>query len=464
MRNFDLVVIGGGPGGYEAAIRASQLGMKTALIEQNKIGGTCLNRGCIPTKVLLHTAEVYHEASTANELGLNFGPLSYDMNAIHARKAEVCATLRTGVEGLLKANGVEVINAHGVVGENGMVMAGEEELKADKILIAAGSKPARPPIPGLTLPGVVTSDEILEGEPIDYKSLTIIGGGVIGVELAGFYAALGCKVTIVEALERLVPTLDREISQSLSMIFKKRGIDVNCGSMVSEIVEGENGLVTKFTAKGAEKQVESQGVLVCIGRRACTEGLFMEGVQPEMNRGMLIVNDKFETSIPGVYAIGDVIGGIQLAHKASAEGLAAVEMMCGNENHTDLTLVPSCLYTSPEVACVGITADQAKQEGIAVKTAKYVMSGNGKSIITREERGFVKLVLDAETEKVLGIQMMCARATDLISEWTNIIANGMTKSDLLKGMRPHPTYCEGLTEMLEAVDGKAIHAMPAKKR
>ena len=190
----------------------------------------------------------------------------------------------------------------------------------------------------------------------------------------------------------------------------------------------------------------------------------MEGVQPEMNRGMLIVNDKFETSIPGVYAIGDVIGGIQLAHKASAEGLAAVEMMCGNENHTDLTLVPSCLYTSPEVACVGITADQAKQDGIAVKTAKYVMSGNGKSIITREERGFVKLVLDAETEKVLGIQMMCARATDLISEWTNIIANGMTKSDLLKGIRPHPTYCEGLTEMLEAVDGKAIHVMPAKKR
>ena len=248
------------------------------------------------------------------------------------------------------------------------------------------------------------------------------------------------------------------------MIFKKRGIDVNCNSMVSEIVEGEGGLVTKFTAKGVEKEVTSQGVLVCIGRRACTEGLFMEGVQPEMNRGMLVVNDKFETTLPGVYAIGDVIGGIQLAHKASAEGLAAVEMMCGNESHTDLSLVPSCLYTSPEVACVGITADQAKAEGIAVKTAKYVMSGNGKSIITREERGFIKAVFDAETEKVLGIQMMCARATDLISEWTNIIANGLTKSDLLKGMRPHPTYCEGITEMLEAVDGKAIHVMPARKR
>ena len=357
MKNYDLIVVGGGPGGYEAAIRASQLGMKTALVEQNKIGGTCLNRGCVPTKVLLHTAEVYHEAHTANELGLNFGQLSYDINAIHARKADVCATLRTGVEGLLKANGVEVINARGVIGENGIVMAGDEELKADKVLLAVGSKPARPPIPGLTLPGVVTSDEILEGEPIDYKSLTIIGGGVIGVELAGFYAALGCKVTIVEALERLVPTLDREISQNLAMIFKKRGIEVNCSSMVSEIAEGEGGLVTKFTAKGVEKEVTSQGVLVCIGRRACTEGLFMEGVQPEMNRGMLVVNDKFETTIPGVYAVGDVIGGIQLAHKASAEGLATVEMMCGNDNHTDLSLVPSCLYTSPEVACIGITAD-----------------------------------------------------------------------------------------------------------
>ncbi|MBR4879652.1 MAG: dihydrolipoyl dehydrogenase, partial [Clostridia bacterium] len=396
MKNFDLIVVGGGPGGYEAAIRGAQLGKKVALIEQNKIGGTCLNRGCIPTKVLLHTAEVFHEAHTANELGLSFGELKYDMNAIHARKADVCATLRTGVEGLLKANGVEVINARGVVKADGIVMAGEEEIKGEKILLATGSKPSRPPIPGLELEGVVTSDEILEGEPIDYKSLTIIGGGVIGVELAGFYAALGCKVTIVEALERLVPTLDREISQSLAMIFKKRGIEVNCSSMVSEIVKGENGLVTKFATKGAEKEVESEGVLVCIGRRPCTENLF-DGVTPEMNRGFLVVNDKFETTVPNVYAIGDVIGGIQLAHKASAEGLAAVEMMCGNENHTDLSLVPSCLYTSPEVACVGITADQAKADGIAVKTAKYVMSGNGKSIITREERGFIKVVFDAET-------------------------------------------------------------------
>ena len=468
MSDFELVVIGAGPGGYVAAIRAAQLGLKVALVEKDRVGGTCLNRGCIPTKALLHSANTYAAAASFETLGLSVSGMTYDMNKIHDRKKEVVETLVKGVEGLVKANKIELITGKGFVEDANTVKVtcadGEKTITTDKILIAAGSFPARPPIPGLDLPGVVTSDEVLEGEPKDYKSIIIIGGGVIGVELASFYAALGCEVTVIEALDRLLANLDKEFGQSLSMLLKKRNVNVCTSCKVSKVEkDGDNLKVTYTNKKEEEVAVSAEGVLVAIGRKPNTAELFAEKCMPEINRGFIVVDDKYETNVKGIYAIGDAIGGIQLAHKAEAEGQAVVEMICGNKPEVDPHFVPSCIYTEPEIASVGITADEAKEKGIAVKTGKYLMSGNGKSIIDLQERGFIKVVVDEATDKLLGMQMMCGRATDLISEYTMAIANGMTRAELLKGMRPHPTYCEGISEALEAVEGKSIHSAPVRK-
>ena len=463
MKQYNLIIIGAGPGGYVAAIRAAQLGMKTAIIEKCKVGGTCLNRGCIPTKALLHSANTYAETKRFEELGLAADNVCYNMDKIHERKAQVVDTLVNGVEGLLKANKIDLISGIGkIIGPHRVEVEGKE-LSAEYILVATGSYPARPPIPGLDLPGVVTSDEVLEGEPKDYKSLIIIGGGVIGVELASFYSALGCQVTIVEAMDRLLSNLDKEFGQSLSMLLKKKGVQVHCSSKVSSIEKTEEGLVCNFTRKEKEQSVTAEAVLVSIGRRPCTDGLFADECVPEMNRGFLIVDEKYQTSMESVYAIGDVIGGIQLAHKAEAEGQAVVEMICGNTPEIDTAYIPSCIYTEPEIATVGLTATEAKEKGIAAKTGKYLMNGNGKSIIDMQERGFIKVVVEEETDKILGIQMMCGRATDLISEYTMAIANGLTRAQLLKGLRPHPSYCEGITEALEAVEGKSIHSAPVRR-
>lgn len=468
MNNYDLIVIGAGPGGYVAAIRGAQLGKKVAIIEKDKIGGTCLNRGCIPTKALLHSGNTYASLAKLGALGLGCENPTYNMEQIHARKREVVNTLTTGVGGLLDANKVDVIHGTAqIAGSHSVTVCAEgaeTEYTAEDILVAAGSFPARPPIPGLDLPGVVTSDELLEGEPVDYKSLIIIGGGVIGVELATFYASLGCKVTIVEALGRLLANMDKEFGQSQAAMLKKRRVTICCNSMVKCIEQSGEGLVVHYTRKEKEEQATAQGVLVSIGRKPNTSGLFAEGLTPELNRGFLVVDpDTYQTSIPHVYAIGDVIGGIQLAHKASAEGQAAVSRLYGKTPSVTLQYVPSCVFTEPEIASVGMTAEEAKAKQIAVKTGKYLMSGNGKSIIDQQERGFIKVVVDAETDKLLGIQMMCGRASDLISEYTMAIANGMTRGELLKGMRPHPSYCEGLTEALEAVEGESIHSMPVRK-
>ena len=462
MNDYQLIVVGGGPGGYVAAIRAAQLGFRTALVERNKLGGTCLNRGCIPTKAILHSTYAYADCSHFEKLGLAVTCLSYDMNKIHERKNEVVNTLVNGVEQLLKANKVDVLSGTGTITAPGVVSIDDSRYTADRILIATGSAPSRLPIPGIDLNGVATSDDILESV-YDYESLIIIGGGVIGVEMATIYTNLGCNVTIIEAQDRLLPTMDREIAQNLTMILKKRGVSIFTSARVEEIVTAEGGLSCLFTSKETVQSVTAEGVLVSIGRRPNTANLFSLNMMPEMDRDFIKVNNLFESSQKGIYAVGDVIGGIQLAHKAEAEGMAVVEMMCGHTQLLDPNLVPLCIYTNPEIATVGISADDAKRDGLDVKTGKYLMGGNGKSIIDLQERGFIKVVFDAETDILLGVQMMCTRATDLISEFTGAILNKTTHAQLLKGMRPHPTFCEGITEALEAVVGKSIHSTPARK-
>lgn len=462
---YDLIIIGGGPGGYVAAIRASQLGMKTALIEKEQLGGTCLNRGCVPTKTLMHTANLFGELQGAAQLGLDIKEAGYRWDGLHQRKNQVVEQLRAGIAQLLQANGVAVYNGMGTILDGHTVQTGDDVLTADYILIAAGSVPAIPPIKGADLPGVVTSDALLEQNGVDCQRLLIIGGGVIGTEMASVYAALGKQVTIVEAAERILPTMDREISQNMSMILKKRGVEIYTSALVSEISQQEDGLCCHFTAKKEEKIVEADTILLSVGRRPCVGQLFADSFAVDCTeRGFVMVDENFRTSVPSIYAVGDVIGRIQLAHAAESQGIAAVEHMQGQPVSVRHDLVPSCVYTTPEIAMVGITVDEAKKEGRAVITGKYVMSGNAKTVIEQQDRGFVKLVFDQESEVLLGAQLMCARATDLISELTTAIAAGLTREQLAGIMRPHPTFSEGITEAAEAAVGQSIHSMPSRRR
>ncbi len=464
---YDIIIIGAGPGGYEAALRAAMLGAKTALVEKNEIGGTCLNRGCVPTKALLHASELYREALQGAECGVLTDGLQLDLSAMYAKKDAVVSALRTGIEGLLKRAKVDVLRGTGtILGPGKVRVAGETtaEYETKYILAATGAEPARPPIPGLEL--AVSSDELLCGMDRLPKSLVIIGGGVIGVEFATFFSDLGCAVTVLEGLDRLLPNMDRELGQGLAAGFKKRGVKVQTCAMVQRLEQTEDGISVHFTktspagrgggslaadGSAAGQQCTGETVLCAIGRRPYWEKLFAEDLQPETEGRRLRVTDDFETSIPGVYAIGDLSSKVQLAHVATAQGLACVEKLFGEGGGTRLDLIPGCVYTRPEIASVGISEAEAKAEGLSVKTAKALMGGNARTQIAGGERGFIKLVAEQETGRLLGAQLLCERATDLIAELTTAIANGLTAGQLLLAMRPHPTFTEAITPALESL-------------
>ena len=458
MSDYQLLIIGAGPGGYVAALHAAKRRLKTAVIENREVGGTCLNRGCIPTKTLLHSSEIVAGINGGEKFGVGAERVHFDMSAIFARKREVSAKLSGGIEGMFRAAKVDLLRGTGTVTGSGTVKfvgeEGEKVITAERILLATGSVPARPPIPGLDLPGVLTSDELLEGCDHLYDSLVIIGGGVIGVEFATFYADLGCKVTIIEGLDRLLPNMDRELGQNLSMILKKHGVDVYTNSLVANVEQDGDALKVNFTNKDKALSVSGEAVLCAIGRRPYTEGLFADGVGVEMNGRSIRVDENYETSLPGVYAIGDVSSKIQLAHVASAQGTDCVERMVGGKGMTDLSAVPSCIYCVPEIACVGITADEAKAAGREVVSGKYVMFSNGKTVIRDGDRAFMKVVADKATHVIVGAQFMCEHATDMISEMATAIVNGLTVEQMLKVLRPHPTFEEGVHDALEDVLAK----------
>lgn len=466
-QHYDVMVIGAGPGGYVAAIRAAKLGLHVAVVEEDRAGGTCLNRGCIPAKAMIHAAETYRSAREADQFGVESGRVSFDYGKILAYKEETTDALVQGVEQLLAGNGVDRLAGKGTLlaGKKVRVTTEEKEevYAADHIILATGSKPLLLPIPGMDLPGVLTSDGLFRLQECP-ESLAIIGGGVISVEFATAFAGLGTKVTILEALPRLVPNLDKEISQNLKMILKKRGVDIHTSASVQEVAEEDGRYVLRFTEKEKEQEVSARYVLCAVGRVPNTDGLFAEDALPDMERGRVLVDEKFETSIPGVYAIGDLIFGMQLAHTASAQGTVVAEHLAGKSASVDLSVVPSCVYTDPEIASVGLTEEDAKEQGIPVRVGKFIMSANGKSLISKEERGFVKILAAEESGVILGAQMMCARATDMIGELATAVANGLTAKQLLRGMRAHPTYNEGVGEALEELEGGAIHVMPRRKR
>ncbi len=465
MEPFDLIVIGAGPGGYVSAIRAAQLGMRVAIVESREIGGTCLNRGCIPTKALIHAATLYQEMQNSHRFGLFAENISRDLGKIFAYKTETVEKLRAGVEQLIRGNKITMICGTGTIQSSETVKvsgAGEEYiLKARSILIATGSVPSKPPIIGADLPRVVTSDEVLAGEIKDGDRIAIIGGGVIGVEFATAFRALGFEVAILEAMPSLLSGMDKEISQNLKMILKKQGVGIFTDIKVEEITKGSS-LCCHYEEKGEKKSLNADIVIMATGRRANTANLFDHSFSVAMERGRILVDDSFQTSEKGIYAVGDVIGSVQLAHAASAQGICFAEKLNSKEASIDISLVPSCVYTSPEIACVGLTADEAKKQNMNVRAGKFVTSANGKSLISMDERGFIKVLFDAETDVLLGAQIMCARATDMIGEMSTAIANKMTSKQLTKAIRSHPTYNEAVTEAIEDAYGEAIHIMPRK--
>ena len=437
-------------------------GMKVAIVEASELGGTCLNKGCIPTKTLMHSSHMYYEACQYEKIGLVSQGLSYDYEKIHARKEEVIEQLRDRVAKLLKSNKVDLITGSAKIinyskaSEDKKTIRvttinGDVILKTDKILIATGSKPAMPPIKGIHIPHVVTSDDLLLSKDKFYQRLIIIGGGVIGVEFATLYQELGCEVTIIEAQSRILSTMDKDISQSISSSLKKKGVTIYTSAVVNEILEGLEGISNIsciFTHKEKECKIESDGILISTGRVGNTEQLFDDTFDIKMIRDKIEVNEFFETNISGIYAIGDVIPGIQLAHVASAQGVVVVEHMNHKELSINLSIVPSCIYTSPEVASVGLTESEAKESGIQVTSKKYPMLANSKTILSLDERGYMKAIFDANTDKIVGAQLVCARATDMVGEFASGIVNGLTRQELASVIRPHPTYEEAISELL----------------
>ena len=451
--NYQLIVIGAGPGGYEAAMAASKLGLKTAVIEKRELGGTCLNRGCIPTKALLHASETYRQALSSDSLGIHTSDVSVDIQQLYQYKDQTVEKLRTGVQTLLKAAKVDVIQGRAKINNDRSVSVegpGAGTYTADNILIATGSEPSRPPIPGLDNEGVLTSDELLEKPDKLPESIVIIGGGVIGVEFATFFNDLGCEVTVIEALDRLLPNMDRELGQGLAVQLKKRGVNVFTSSKVSSVSRAER-MTVNFTQKEKGNTAEGEIVLCAIGRRPYTEGLFAPELEIDMDGRRIKVDGYFRTSVEGIYAIGDVSSKIQLAHVATAQGIACVRAIAGKQDDTDLNIVPSCVYTRPEIASVGMTEEEAKAAQIPVKSAKVTMFSNARTIIANGDRGFMKLVVNAETNTLIGAQLMCERASDIIGQLSQAIAGKQKPHDLLKAMRPHPTFEEALSEALNAL-------------
>ena len=393
------------------------------------------------------------------------------MDEVQARKEEVIGQLRSGIASLMKKNKVTVYEGTGTVLDRHTVLlhtASEDGdnktiLETEKILLATGSVPAALPIPGADLPDVTDSDALLDRKEI-YPSLTIVGGGVIGMEFASIYSALGCQVTVIEYLDRILANMDKEISQSLKMIMKKRGVEICTGARVEEIVQADGGrLICRYMEKEEKKETVSDGILIAAGRRANISGLFADVSAEEkltdeeaanrlgirIERGRIAVDENGQTDVPGIYAAGDVTGGVQLAHAASAQAVNAVAHMWGEQPVFDTSLIPGCVYTDPEIATVGLTQEEAKKQGLRVISKKYPMSANAKTVLTGQERGFIRVTADADTQKILGAQIMCARATDMISELADAIKNGLTLQQMAGVVRPHPTFAEAIGEAVK---------------
>lgn len=454
MAQYDIAILGGGPGGYVAAIRAAQMGAKTVLIEKEELGGVCLNVGCIPTKTLLRSAQVYQDIVQAASFGIVVdGEVKLDWQAMLSRKNKVVKQLTSGVTGLLKRNGVEVKLGYGVVRDKNTIAIGDETITAKNLIIATGSSPTILPIPGLK-EALASGDAVTSTGALEYseipKHLIVVGGGVIGIEFAALFSSLGSEVTVLEKFS-ILNGLDGDIQKQMQRILKRKGVTIYEGADIQRI-EG-----SKVTAQVGEKVHEFSGdsILVSLGRRPNLGAV--EALSLELEKGGIKTNSKMETSIPGVYAIGDVNGKQMLAHTASAEGIAAVENILGGLATIDYDKIPACVYSFPEIAVVGLTEKEAQARGYAVQTGMFPFAANGKALAEGETDGFVKIVADKQYGEVLGVHIMGPHATDLISEAAAAVQLESTLHDLARTVHPHPTLSEAVMEAAHVALEQPIH-------
>ncbi|BEP29115.1 dihydrolipoyl dehydrogenase [Helicovermis profundi] len=458
-----IIFIGGGPAGYEGAIRAAMLGAKVTIIEKEDVGGTCLNRGCIPTKALYKNAEVLKDIKNAEEFGYKIDNYSIDFEKIMERKDNVVSKLRDGILMILKSYNIDLIygNASFIDEKILLVKTIDKsfEISADIIIIATGSSPIIPKVDGVELGGVITSRELLSLKAIP-KTLTIAGGGVIGLEFANIFNELGTEVTIIS--NALLKRVDKELSKRVTMMVKKQGIKFLAKSHLEKIEESENGLKI-YTTNEKNKVVDSDLLLLAMGRVANFEGLNIENAHIKFDRKGIIVDDDFKTSTEGIYAVGDVIGKKMLAHVASNQAIYLVEKLLDGKSHIDLETVPDCVFISPEVATVGMTEEECKESNIEYSKNKFLFGANGKALALNEPDGFVKVLAEKTTNKILGVHIMGPHASDLIMEGTLAISNNFSASDIGKTIHPHPTLSESFLEASLGIVDEAIHRVKSKR-
>jgi len=461
MSEIDVVIIGGGPGGYVSAIKAAHLGLKEVLVEKDKLGGVCLNKGCIPTKALVSTAELLNHLQKAGEFGIQVKDYSFDFTAIMKRKDLITRRLSLGVEQLMKANQVRVVRGEGQIIEPGKVevtdTAGQKEvIKTKNIIIATGSSVMKLPIPGLDVEGVITSDEALSLSKLPSRMI-IIGGGVVGIEFAGIFKALGVEVTVVEMLSRILLPIDEEIARRLTQILKRKGIEILTDCKVKEIKKNNHNLEVLVSTSEGEKKLETEKVLLAAGRVPELGNINVQGLGIELDRRAIKVDEKMRTNIPGIYAVGDVVGKIMLAHVASREGIVAVENISGKEVLMDYKVVPNCVFSMPEVAGVGLTEEEARKENDNIKVSKFPFMANGKALVMGEVEGMVKIIADADTSELLGFHILGVHASDLIAEGTLALSMEATAEEIVNTIHAHPTLAETIAEAAEGITGKPIH-------
>ncbi len=457
---YDVVIIGAGPGGYNAAIRAGQLGLKTAIVEgAPTLGGTCLNVGCMPSKALLHASELYAAAAgdEFKKLGIQVTP-KLDLVQMHAQKAESVTALTKGVEFLMKKNKVTVVKGWGAIAGPGKVIvkgdAGEQTLETKNIVIATGSEPT--PLPGVTIDNqrIIDSTGALSLPEVP-KSLIVVGAGVIGLELGSVWRRLGAQVTVVEFLDRIVPGTDTEVAKAFEKVLTKQGFVFKLSTKVTGATATGKGvsLTVEPVAGGGGETIEADYVLVAIGRRPYTKGLGLETVGIEVDKRGMIANDHYKTTAPGVWVIGDVTSGPMLAHKAEDEAIACIELIAGKAGHVNYGIIPGVIYTAPEVATVGKTEEELKTEGVAYKVGKFPFLANSRAKINHETDGFVKVLADAKTDRILGVHMLGPNVGDMIAEYCVAMEFSASSEDVARTCHPHPTRSEALRQAAMGVEG-----------
>jgi dihydrolipoamide dehydrogenase len=471
-RQVDLLVIGAGPGGYVAAIRASQLGLKTLLVDKDgRLGGECLNYGCIPSKALIFTANLVHRLRHAGEMGIEFTGLHVNMKKLQQYRVSVIDRLNRGIEQLCKANGVEILygtasflDPHRVRVEGARAADGavsEEEIEAGKIIVATGSAPLDLPAFRFDREKIISTKEALELAAVP-RDLVVIGGGVSGLEIGTYFAKLGSRVTVVEMLEQLLPGTDPDVVRIVARNLKRLGVEAHVRSKAVDWTSKGDRIVVTAETPGKTLAIDADKVLVTIGRKPNTAGLNLEAVGVHTEQGFLLVDRQMRTNVPHIFAIGDVTGKPFLAHKASKEGLVAAEVAAGQPAAADWKALPLAIFTDPEVAMVGMDEAQAVAQGHAVRVGKVPFAALGRALAAGESEGFVKVVMDARSEQLLGVQIVGPDASDLISEMALAIEMGATAHDVALTIHPHPTLSEAIMEAAEAALGKAIHVVNRK--